>query len=130
MIQRYTAKLKRNWQFTPGAEWIWWEEPGLDKPKAFRIVLTDVGKFIEWRQDKVVPGDPTTGFTTGTHDDGEVPGRHKMTPILRQEQGLLAALAPLIMKAVRAVPAEAEMSPTFLRTVEDLVTPLLGGGMD
>lgn len=103
---RKTAKLERDWWFTPGTEWIVWDEPGTGKIKAFRVILTDRKRFFEWQADE--------GVSAGVHDDGETPGRSKASPILVPDAALLGEVAAAVMervKEMRTVAVPARPSP-------------------
>lgn len=88
-------ELRRDWFFTPGAEWIFWDDPRTGKLKAFRVMLSNEKTFLEWSEEK--------GFAAGTSDDGERPGRTKMAPVLEAKPGAEREVAPMVLALVRAV---------------------------
>ena len=103
---RKTAKLKRDWWFTPGTEWIVWDEPGTGKIKAFRIILTDLRRFFEWQAGE--------GVSAGVHDDGETPGKSKASPILVPDAAMLPEVAAVVMdriKEMRKAPTPSQPVP-------------------
>lgn len=86
---------RRDWFFTPGAEWILWDDPRTGKLKAFRVILSAEKSFLEWSEEN--------GFAAGTSDDGERPGRSKMSPVLEAKPGAEKTVAPQVLALVRAV---------------------------
>ena len=118
-------ELKRDWYFTPGAEWILWEEPTTGKCKAFRVILTEAKSFLEWSED--------AGFVSGDSDDGDRPGRSKMTPVLTPRRGGLKEVGQLVLQQVARVMHEppliagkpVELPAGFLEFVSDVVGHML-----
>lgn len=102
-------ELRRDWYFTPGAEWIFWDDPRSGKLKAFRVILSREKTFLEWSEE--------SGFVAGTSDEGERPGRSKMAPTLSAQPGAEKAIAPVVLALVRAVrlnPPKIEGTPIHL----------------
>jgi hypothetical protein len=103
---RKTTRLKRDWWFTPGTEWIVWDEPETGKIMAFRVILTDRRRFFEWQVGE--------GVSAGVHDDGETPGRSKASPILLPDRAMLKEVAAVVMdriKDMRRQPAPSRPPP-------------------
>lgn len=75
VVSSATPALKRDWYFTPGAEWLVWFRPATGEVEAFQVILTEDEVYLEWRRDR--------GLACGRQDSGERPGRAKQSPVLR-----------------------------------------------
>lgn len=91
------VELRRDWYFTPGTEWIFWDDPRTGKLKAFRVILSAQNAFLEWSEEQ--------GFSGGSSDEGDRPGRSKMSPTLTVQPGAERTLAPLVLALVNDVRA-------------------------
>lgn len=69
------TSVKREWYFTPGAEWLVWFRPSTGEVEAFQVILTEDEVYLEWRRDR--------GLLAGRQDSGDCTGRAKQSPVLR-----------------------------------------------
>lgn len=90
-----SAELRRDWYFTPGAEWIFWDDPRTGKLEAFRVILSETARFLEWSEEN--------GIITGSADEGERPGRSKMAPVLNARPGTEREVAALVLELITQV---------------------------
>ena len=121
-----SQELQRDWFFTPGAEWIAWACPHTGKYKGFRVILTDAKQFLEWSE--------ADGLAAGKADDGERPGRAKMTAVLEARRGAereVAGRVKALVESVRDEPPRLHGVPVvlpgkllqlILDVVEDIVS--------
>ena len=118
------AEWKRDWFFTPRAEWISWQDPKSGKYKGFRVILTEEKRFLEWSEQD--------GVAAGSSDDGEKPGRAKMSSVLEARPGMeaeVAALVRALVDDVRHDPpvlhgVKIQLPPELLRFISDVVDHL------
>jgi hypothetical protein len=96
------TELRRDWFFTPGAEWITWQDPHTNKWKAIRVILTPERRFLEWTAD--------SGFVAGASDDGDAPGRAKMSPVLIARPGVEQEVGQQVLETIAGLRKE---PPTF-----------------
>ena len=100
------AELKREWFFTPRAEWISWQDPDTGKFKGFRVILLEEKRFLEWSEQH--------GIAAGASDDGEKPGRAKMSAVLEVRPGMEAE----VVARVRALVEDVRRDPPRLHGVK------------
>ena len=114
-------ELIRDWICTPGAEWIVWTDPHSGMIDAFRVILAEKHRFLEWSNGG--------GFVAGASDEGDRAGRAKMTPVLKAQVGQVGEVAAAVLEVVaqlRREPPQMNGQPIRLPTgLLDLVSGLL-----
>lgn len=106
VTSRPTLTLVRGWYFTREAEWLIWHRPATGQVESFQVVVKSPSVYLEWRGEH--------GFRAGLHDDGEKGGRHKATPVMALDGGLLPGALEKVRDLIEKLPVDCKV-PVELR---------------